>query len=248
MRIGTLNVWGLFGDWKSRKELLDKIWNKKLAPDFLCLQEVCISNQINQLHDLKEITGYEYHLFAPSHIYNDTVEGVAVFSQQEPSKYQVIDLPETSPENTTSRNTRRVALNVSFEGLPVSVVSSHLSFFPASDNRNQIEFLLQSLKDPVIVASDFNIKQTDFLRFMKKRPEWRIDGLYDVTWPNDINQFKTGWKEKTGLEPYFQIEPTQLDYIITNSPFKLKETKCQHLEENGIYVSDHAMLVNEYSF
>lgn len=243
-KLGTWNIWGLFADWEKRRQVLSEVWPKVSKPNILCLQEVCVNNQYNQLNDLAEIMDYSYQAFAPALIRGDTVEGVAVLSNYPIDKYTILELPHADQ--------RRVALQAEISKLQINIVSTHLSFYPAKENSQQIRFLLElkELRDTnTFIAADLNIIPQEFKLLSDLFIEWRNDTSFDYTWPNDIEQFKLGWREKTGYSPTFEIEQSQLDYILTNqSNTYLKSSNKYELLLDDQYASDHSLIVNDYYF
>jgi endonuclease/exonuclease/phosphatase family metal-dependent hydrolase len=239
--LASWNIWGLFADWGKRRQVLSRSWPEIEKPDFICLQEVCINNQYNQVNDLAEIMNYKYQSFAPALIRGDTVEGVAVLSNY-PSRHTIIELPYEEQ--------RRVALAIEVQELQLNIVSTHLSFYPPQENTSQIEFLLNYPdfnQTRTFVAADLNIVPEDLESLSYLFENWRIDTVFDYTWPNDIDQFKLGWREKTGYDPTFEIKQSQLDYIISNClESQVIESKKYDLLIKDQYASDHSLIINQY--
>jgi exonuclease III len=58
MRLVTMNIWGVRGDWDSRRSILAE-GLRELSPDLVALQETVLREDHDQVRDL---LGEEFHL------------------------------------------------------------------------------------------------------------------------------------------------------------------------------------------
>ena len=203
MRVLTLNIWNLSGDWAARRGAIVAVI-RRWEPDVVCLQEVVESERGNQAQWLAEALGGWPMAFAGARYRQ--VAGVqfgnAILSRRPIEATGRTDLPETLDE----REVQRVALHARTGG--VDVYSTHLAWqlHDAALRERQVQALVrfvEETRDPAaalgpVVAGDFNAEpDATAIRYLCGlatldgastyfQDAWRLagDGGPGLTWSN----------------------------------------------------------------
>ena len=230
IRVGSLNVWGMFADWPSRFEAL-KAHPVISTLDVLLSQEVCVGDGVNQLEDLAETFNLPYYAYHSDKQVRGLNEGVAIFSKK----------PLTTIGRTNLGNGRVLVQADSFNGL--TLASAHLSF-EGRERTEQVKALLKRMTlNRVILGADFNGELSTFAEALDKY--WAESTDDEPTWPVCTNEFfENAWRAHTGRDINFSLEPRRVDYILTRG-VKPVSSETMTLKHDGQYVSDHALVISE---
>jgi endonuclease/exonuclease/phosphatase family metal-dependent hydrolase len=200
VRVVTLNLWNLSGDWRARRRaVLDVL--RRAAPDVVCLQEVVAGERGNQAEWLAHELGGWSVAYAGAEARGGRF-GNAVASRQPIDTWSHVDLPyEDDPHEV-----RRVAVHARTGG--VDVFSTHLAWqlHDAALRERQVQELVRFVEartDPAapvgpVVAGDFNAEpDSTAIRYLcglasldgastYLQDAWRLagDGGPGFTWDN----------------------------------------------------------------
>ena len=161
MRVLTLNIWNLSGDWRARRGAIVAVI-QRWEPHVVCLQEVVESDRGNQAQWLAETLGGWPMAYAGARY--RPVDGVrfgnAILSRRPVEATSQIDLPERRDE----QEVQRVVLHARTGG--VDVYCTHLAWqlHDALLREQQVRALVRFVEetsDPAatlgpVVAGDFN--------------------------------------------------------------------------------------------
>jgi endonuclease/exonuclease/phosphatase family metal-dependent hydrolase len=203
MRVLTLNIWNLSGDWRARRGAIVAVIQRG-EPDVVCLQEVVESQRGNQAQWLAETLGGWPMAFAGARYAQ--VEGVrfgnAILSRQPIEATGRTDLPGQPDE----QEVQRVVLHARTGG--VDVYCTHLAWqlHDAALREQQVRALVRFVEqtsDPdavlgPVVAGDFNAEpDATAIRYLCGlatldgtstyfQDAWRLagDGGPGLTWSN----------------------------------------------------------------
>jgi len=200
MRVVTLNIWNLSGDWSARRDAIVQVMGRA-APDVVCLQEVVANDRGNQGEWLaRELGGWSVaYAGAESH---GASFGNAVLSRRAIDVSGHVRLPyEDDPLEVP-----RVAVHARTGG--VDVFSTHLAWqlHDAAMRERQVQELVRFVEersDPAatvgpVVAGDFNAEpDSTAIRYLcglasldgastYLQDAWRLagDGGPGFTWDN----------------------------------------------------------------
>lgn len=203
MRVVTLNIWNLGGDWRSRREAIATVL-REAAADIVCLQEVMANDRDNQADWLASALGdwsvaYAGSTIAPDH--PDQI-GNAVISRWPIDETSRCDLPY-EPDNL---EVPRLVVHARTDG--VDVFSTHLAWqlHDAALRERQVRSLVDFVSKRTspdagigpIVAGDFNAEpDSTAIRYLSGlatldgtstylQDAWRLagDGGPGITWSN----------------------------------------------------------------
>lgn len=210
LRIATLNLWGRFADWPSRRALLETQL-PSLDVDIWCLQEVvCGDNRGDQLEEFAELLGYDWtvRVIAESRPHETEDEGVAIVSRLPLHTTAVWPLPPSHPPR------HRLETTVDWNQQPVRLMTLHAAVSNRDGRDAQISALADLKADPLLLGADLNA------------PPWVVrprleDSLHDAlawdeqpTWPVDADEWAQAWKQKLGERPDRDSEARRLDYLL----------------------------------
>lgn len=150
LRIATLNLWGFFGNWPARLQLLERMWADVDADVVLC-QEVCCAPGLDQAAVVAQALRFEHRALALAADVDGHREGVALLSDLPLSCVTSLPLPDSTP--------RRVALyaNVPLGVRELTVASAHAVCTPTPARCAQIQALAAlALEGPVVLGADLN--------------------------------------------------------------------------------------------
>lgn len=195
LRVLTLNLWNLSGDWRARREEI-LLWLRRLEPDVVCLQEVIDDGQRNTARWLAERSGYTGCVFGGGAIDGRMQFGNAILSRQ------AIDLDATYalPNDPRPEGVDRVLVHARTAG--VDVFCTHLtSLYPFGNLRERqvlrIDELITEHADPSaslppILAGDFNAEpDSTEIRFLTGSTSLEGRSTY----------FQDAWRVAGGREP-----------------------------------------------
>jgi len=203
MRVLTLNIWNLSGDWRARRGAIVAVI-QRWEPHVVCLQEVVESDRGNQAQWLAETLGGWPMAYAGARY--GPVDGVrfgnAILSRRPVEATSQIDLPERRDE----QEVQRVVLHARTGG--VDVYCTHLAWqlHDALLREQQVRALVRFVEetsDPAaplgpVVAGDFNAEpDATAIRYLCGlatldgtstyfQDAWRLagDGGPGLTWSN----------------------------------------------------------------
>lgn len=255
LRVGVLNVWGVFNNWEQRFDTLKRIVvnDERLKLDVLLAQEVCVDfkenkegsrkesnskeynrvdqNRVDQLLDLSKIFNLPHVEFYSEKIVGNMNEGVAILSR----------FPLTTVGKTHLGN-GRVLINADVLGITFG--SAHLSF-EGRERSEQVKSLLKRVTlDKVILGADFNGDLKTFEKALDRY--WFESGDNTPTWPVCGPEiFTEAWLSNTGRIVDFSLEPIRVDYVLSRG-VEMVSSETIVLENDGVMVSDHALVVNDF--
>jgi endonuclease/exonuclease/phosphatase family metal-dependent hydrolase len=203
LRILTLNIWNLSGDWSSRRHAILALL-RRCEPDVVCLQEVVANERGNQADWLaSELGGWSVaYAGEPPHAAADVRFGNAVVSRWPITASSWAHLPYEPDE----QEVRRLVVHARTEG--IDVFSTHLSWqlHDAALRERQVQELTRFISkqagesDPLgpVVAGDFNAEpDSTAIRYLTGlgsldgastyfQDAWRLagDGGPGLTWSN----------------------------------------------------------------
>jgi endonuclease/exonuclease/phosphatase family metal-dependent hydrolase len=202
LRVLTLNVWNLAGDWRARRQAIVAVVRRH-APDVVCLQEVVENDRGNQAEWLAEALGGWSVAYAGEPVAGGPdLFGNAVLSRRAIDATATVRLPHV-PDDA---EVQRVAVHARTGG--VDVFSTHLAWqlHDAALREEQVQALVRFVEeraDPAagvgpVVAGDFNAEpDSDAIRYLcgltslggastYLQDAWRIagDGGPGITWDN----------------------------------------------------------------
>lgn len=239
LRVCSFNIWGLFGDWPQRLEIIVREWGKVDA-DVVMLQEVCRGAGHDQLAELSEGLGYPFMARASTIAHTDGVEeGVALLSRRPLMHVESVLLPHSQP--------MRVLLmaDVAFGGETVKVATTHAAFHPEPAIDRQLERILAVGGGRVALGGDLNVTPA---RVAATRGHERfadaLAGHEGRTWPVcSMEEFAASWRAKTGREMDFPIHPGRLDHLLIRG-LRVASSSITILGGPDLgYASDHASVI-----
>lgn len=163
LRLMTLNIWNLSGDWRARRTEIVK-WIDRLRPDVVCLQEVVQTpDGQNQADWIAESLAGDWHVaFAGRPVMMEAVFGNAVLSRWPIDSTSDVDLSD-APQGRDDE-TQRIVVHARTNGL--DVFCTHLNWrYDEGDIREAqvlvLDDAVRKLADPgasvpPIIAGDFN--------------------------------------------------------------------------------------------
>ena len=222
-------MWGLFGEWPKRLEVLQKL-GPDLNLDFLLAQELITGTDVNQIWEVSKAFQLPHGYFHSEKTVRGRLEGVAIFSR----------IPLDSIRNLNLGDGRTMIMGelCTIRG-PLTIASSHLSF--TGRQHEQVGRALNAFKGLSILGADFN---DDTALFNGKLGDWKLGNDQSNTWPTcGDGYFKTAWEAFSGVPVNFLLEHRRVDHILTRGLEVLGEETIA-LEKDGIYASDHSIVIS----
>lgn len=202
LRVLTLNIWNLTGDWRARRHAIVAVV-RRWEPDVVCLQEVVANDRGNQAEWLAAALGE----WAVAYAGEPLRGGPALFGNAVLSR-RPIDATASGPlpHVEDAAEVRRVVLHARTGG--VDVFSTHLSWqlHDAALRERQVQALVRFVDDRTdpaatigpVVAGDFNAEpDATAIRYLcglaaldgtstYLQDAWRLagDGGPGITWSN----------------------------------------------------------------
>jgi endonuclease/exonuclease/phosphatase family metal-dependent hydrolase len=161
LRVLTLNIWNLDGDWRARREAIAAVL-RKWDPDLVCLQEVVETDKGNQAEWLAAQLGgaYDVAFAAVKHHAGPARFGNAILSRWPIDESTTAELPH-EPDDA---EVQRVVAHARTNG--VDVFSTHLAWqlHDADLRERQVQALVEFIEANAqpkattgpIIAGDFN--------------------------------------------------------------------------------------------
>jgi endonuclease/exonuclease/phosphatase family metal-dependent hydrolase len=201
LRVLTLNIWNLSGDWRSRRHAILAVL-QRFEPDVVCLQEVVAGERGNQAGWLaSELGGWSLaYAGEPPHTATEARFGNAVLSRWPITRSSSAHLPYEPDE----QEVRRVVVHARTEA--IDVFSTHLSWqlHDAALRERQVRVLAQFISEQAdpsarlgpVIAGDFNAEpDSTAIRYLSGlgsldgasayfQDAWRLagDGGPGLTW------------------------------------------------------------------
>lgn len=243
MKVLTLNIWGLSGNWERRCQLIAKLL-KQEQPDVVGLQEVCYFRKSslvgeNQAMVLARLAYFPFWHFVPAHRNLSKTIGQAILSRHPITAVDILPFPRdaSDPKDTEDRLAVwvRVALG---KGLEFCV--THLSLSRKARKRSVlklVEWLWGISNASKILVGDLNDEpNSPPLRFL----------LRETNPP-----FADAWQVAKGEEAGFTFPSSapkhRIDYVLFSPPdaFTVEEIRVigDVPDSSGTYPSDHLGLV-----
>lgn len=235
MRVATLNVWGLFGDWPSRRYLLSERWGAVDA-DVLLLQEVCSGPGVDQAAELGEALGYAHVERAVGHRDGDVSEGVAILSRLPLAHPRVAPLPAGDPP--------RVVLTADVvDGVPMRVAVTHTVVRPRAALSAQLRALGSLPGRPLVLGGDLNAGPERVHQAMRRRGLVDLVPAGGVTWPVvPPGRWARSWQRVTGSMPAFPLTRRRIDFLLGRGVVARTAGITTIGDEESGYASDHAVV------
>jgi endonuclease/exonuclease/phosphatase family metal-dependent hydrolase len=229
LRVLTLNIWNLAGDWRARRESI-LTWLRYLEPDIVCVQEVVEDGARNTARWIAEQAGFAGLAFGGVEARPGLVFGPAVLSRWAIDTEQTWTLPdEPGPSDV-----ERVLVHARTNG--IDVFTTHLtSLYQSGRLRERQCLAIDELvaehaavdsRLPAILAGDFNAEpDSTEIRFLSGltslegrstywQDAWRVAGGSGAgfTWDNHnpfaaaehepnrrIDYVFVGWRRDDGV-------------------------------------------------
>src|SRR3954453_19346840 len=96
LRVASVNLWGLFGDWEARRALLLEGWSR-IDADVVVLQEARLPGAGDQARDLQLGFDLDYAARDPRAAAGEEHEGVAILSRCPLRHVESFALPHHHP-------------------------------------------------------------------------------------------------------------------------------------------------------
>ena len=203
LRVLTLNIWNLSGDWRSRRHAVLTVL-RRCEPDVVCLQEVVANERGDQAGWLaSELGGWSVaYAGEPPHASTAARFGNAIVSRWPITTSSSAHLPYEPDE----REVQRVVVHARTEA--IDVFSTHLSWqlHDAALRERQVQVLTRFMSEQAdpdaplgpVVAGDFNAEpDSTVIRYLTGlcsldgrstylQDAWRLagDGGPGLTWSN----------------------------------------------------------------
>jgi endonuclease/exonuclease/phosphatase family metal-dependent hydrolase len=236
LRVASVNLWGLFGDWEARRALLLEGW-PRIDADVVVLQEARLHGAGDQARDLQLAFDLDYAARDPRAAAGEEHEGVAILSRCPLRHVESFALPHHHPPRLAVR------AEISIGGRFVAMVAAHTSVEPAEVLNAQLDLLFGLEAEELVLVGDLNA-EPDLVRPMAEQA-----GLSDAlgfadmpTWPVDIQHFREGWTALLGEEPSFPLRPRRLDYVLSRGVSVVSAGMSVLGDPERGYASDHAIV------
>lgn len=243
LRVATLNLWGVFGDWPTRLTILSDTWGLVDA-DVVCLQEVCRDALTDQVAEVADTLGYPHRVCSWCITHEDgREEGVAIISRVRLERTEALLLPTSHPP--------RSLLSAHLAGIaraPV-IATTHVVFHPDPVLEAQLARVgAHAIAHPrLILGADLNASPSRVARAIGHL------GLHDAhaqsltpTWPSiDPEQFAALWERRTGRALDFPLIPARLDHLLSHG-LRARGSGIVTLRNDLGHASDHACLYADY--
>ncbi len=203
---------------------------KKYMPDIIGLNEVSSGPAFGeQPKEIAEITGHNYHSFAPIlHLPKGREYGNGLMSKYPIISAEMIKIPDPEVKDEEGYYESRCILKAEVDVLGgITVLVSHFGLV-GSEKKNAVETVMKLLgENPkrTILMGDFNMTPDDEIL----RP------LYET-----LNDTANGYDEKELLSWPSDGAQRKIDYIFVSKDFKVEKTYTA--DEIG---SDHKMILTE---
>jgi endonuclease/exonuclease/phosphatase family metal-dependent hydrolase len=252
LRVLTLNIWNLSGEWRARREAILGVI-RRWAPDVVCLQEVVANERGNQAEWLASALGAWSVAYAGEPPVVGTARfGNAVLSRRPIETNSSTQLPYVPDE----LEVQRVVVHARTGG--VDVFSTHLAWqlHDAALRERQVQALVRFVSeraDPAaplgpVVAGDFNAEpDSSAIRYLSGlasldgasvylQDAWRLagDGGPGITWSNR--------NPHAALD---QEPDRRIDYVFSGFHGRKgggRPVECQVVADepaDGVWPSDH---------
>lgn len=235
----SFNIWGLFGDWPRRLRIISAEW-AKVDADVVMLQEVCRGAGYDQLVELSERLGYPHVARASAIAHSDGVEeGVALMSRRPLVNVESVLLPMSNPPRVL------LMADVAHAGGTVRVTSTHAAFQPEPVIDRQLERILAVGGTRVVLGGDLNVTPARVAATAgHERFTDALSGHEQITWPVcSIAEFSESWREKTGREVTFPINPGRVDHLLVRGVDVASSAITTLGDAERGYASDHASVI-----
>jgi endonuclease/exonuclease/phosphatase family metal-dependent hydrolase len=236
LRVASVNLWGLFGDWDARRALLLDGWGR-IDADVAVLQEARLHGAGDQARDLQLAFDFPYAARDPRAAAGEEHEGVAILARCPLRHVESFELPLHRPARLA------VQAEVSVGGGWVTMVAAHTSVEPAEVLDAQLRLLFSLTGEPLLLVGDLNA-EPDLVQPLAEQAG--LDdalGFADMpTWPVDIQHFREGWTAHLGREPWFEVRPRRLDYVLSRGVRVLGAGTSVLGDPQRGYASDHAIV------
>lgn len=238
-RVATLNLWGWFGDWPRRLDMLESVW-PLISADVLLVQEARFVDERDQARQVADALGYPHFVQGRAHTDADGEEGVAILARVPLKDMRLDELPTSEP--------RRCLISATAElgSQSVRFGCAHTVFAPEQARDGQIDAVCALAGDRVVVGGDLNAEPPAV------QPRAACHGLLDSlagdhpTWPVCPETFAAAWSARNGRAPHFSLEPRRLDYLLSRG-LELEASRAVALgDDAGGFVSDHAAVWADY--
>jgi endonuclease/exonuclease/phosphatase family metal-dependent hydrolase len=243
VRLASINLWGLFGDWESRRMRLVEGW-PRLAADVVVLQEARLHGTGDQAHDLQLLFDLPYAARDPRAAAGEEHEGVAVLSRRPLRHVEALPLP-LAPPTGSGHQLPRIALLAELDvcGEWVPIVAAHTSVEPAEVLDAQLRHLAAVDGTRLVVAGDLNAEPEQVRAIAEPAGLEDALGFADMpTWPVDVQAFREAWTAALGAAPYFPVRPRRLDYVLTRGLCVEASGMSVCGDSARGYASDHAIV------
>lgn len=233
VRVVSLNAWGYFGDWPTRRAVLATVWSR-LDPDVVLVQEACAAED-DQVSQLSCDTGLAYELRELSHQHTDGVrEGLAILSRWP------FGATRSSPLSALPPIRRMIEAEIIVGSKLLTVRNLHATFSPESVRLEQVRMSLAVREGPLVIGGDFNTRPEQLSALL---PEGVHDPLATAsvcTWPVDWEQLSEAWEQRLGVPPHYAYDPARIDYLLVADATAIAAGAVA-VERDGVYGSDHAV-------
>src|SRR4051812_44814973 len=149
LRVASVNLWGLFGDWEARRALLLEGWSR-IDADVVVLQEVRLHGAGDQARDLQLAFDFPYAARDPRAAAGEEHEGVAILARCPLRHVESFVLPHHEPPRLAVR------AEVSLGGGWVTLVAAPTSVEPADVLDAQLRLLFSLAVEPLLLVGDLN--------------------------------------------------------------------------------------------
>ncbi|MFA0754094.1 MAG: hypothetical protein IMHGJWDQ_001877 [Candidatus Fervidibacter sp.] len=241
VKVLTLNIWGLAGDWERRSWLIAQLLQRE-RPDLVGLQEVGYLRHglvgENQAAILARMAGYPYWHYVPAHHSQKGTIGQGVLSRYPITAADILLFPRdpTDPKDTEDRVAVWVQVAM---GRGVEFCVTHLSLSRTARQRSVrqlVDWLWQLSPTPKILVGDLNDEPHSApLQFLLREA---FPPFVDV------------WQLVNGSEGGFTFPSHaprhRIDYVLFSPPdaFAVEEVRIAgNAPVGGIYLSDHLGII-----
>jgi endonuclease/exonuclease/phosphatase family metal-dependent hydrolase len=263
IRVATVNIWGPYGDWPARREVL-RAGFAELDPDLVVLQETVVGRDVDQVG---ELFGGEHHVLHQGRRAREGV-GCSIVSRWPAEAVEELDLCVTErvdPEDFVGRATL-----AEYETPVGRILLAHHK--PNWQITYERERELQALKTArriedrvagrddvhVVLAGDFDARpETSSVRFLTGRQSLgdvsvHYQDAWEMTHPDDPGHTFTIENPMIVTEAdWSRIPPRRIDYVMVRSDERgptLRIHSARLLFDrpiDGIFGSDHYGLTTD---
>jgi endonuclease/exonuclease/phosphatase family metal-dependent hydrolase len=236
LRVASVNLWGLFGDWEARRALLLEGW-PRIDADVIVLQEARLHGAGDQARDLQLAFDLDYAARDPRAAAGEEHEGVAILARCPLRHVESFALPHHHPPRLAVR------AEVQIGGRFVPLVAAHTSVEPAEVLDAQLDLLFGLAGSELLLVGDLNAEPPVVRPLAERAGLDDALGFADMpTWPVDIQHFREGWTSLLGEEPSFEVRPRRLDYVLSRGVSVVAAGMSVLGDPQRGYASDHAIV------